>query len=100
MSSFADWKDRLFFWTIVSGVVGVFTAIVGWATWATVAIMDRPDVAAMHNAIQMRGPYIEDRQFIRDRLDQAKLSETRLAGVIERNTTAINALSVAMATNK
>lgn len=79
MSTFLDWKDRLSFWA----VTGFALAAVSWSCWATLAILDRP--------------YIEDRKLIQERLDQAKADAVRLVQVIEKNTTAINLLSIAMA---
>ena len=92
-SSFATWKDKLLFWTIT----GLVVSGAGWLSWATLAILERPTAIDVAHTIELQSPYIEDRQFIRDRLEQSKSVEKKLIEVIEKNTTAINALSVVVA---
>ena len=73
------------------------TSALSWATWVTLEVSGAVDRDAVHRIVDTSAPYVEDRKMIANSLEQMKHVETRLIGVIDRNTTAINGLRVELA---
>jgi len=95
--NFSTWKDKLLFWGITAGIIGIFTGGITFGAWSTMAIVDRPSRAEVDKMIRERAPYIEDRRMILDQLQRMSQSDAKLTSVIERNTEAINSLKVELA---
>ena len=88
MVGFEDTKDKILF-----GVVALLCAgAVSWAGWTTITLFNCPSYEQVHKIVSTSAPYIEDRQFIRDRLKRSEETDKKLIEVIERNTEAINNL--------
>ena len=86
------WLDRIAW----SGIAAALGGGVSWASWATVAINDRPTDHEMRRAIIREAPYIEDRKMIHSTLNDARTANRELRVAIDNNTKAIVELQAVM----
>jgi predicted RND superfamily exporter protein len=84
------------FWqNIATTAIGVVITLVGF--WAGVIrhMATRQEVCEM---IENRSPYVQDRQFIMERLAVNKEIQAQLSSALQRNTEVMNELKVQIAT--
>jgi hypothetical protein len=84
------------FWQSLATVCfGVIVTLLGF--WAGIGrkIVGREDIASM---IKNESPYLQDRQFIMERLAINKETQAALTGMLQRNTEVMNELKVQIAT--
>lgn len=84
------------FWqNIATTAIGVVITLVGF--WAGVIrhMATRQEVCEM---IESRSPYVQDRQFIMERLAVNKEIQAQLSSALQRNTEVMNELRVQIAT--
>lgn len=84
------------FWqNIATTAIGVIITLVGF--WAGVIrhMATRQEVCEM---IENRSPYVQDRQFIMERLAVNKEIQAQLSSALQRNTEVMNELRVQIAT--
>jgi hypothetical protein len=84
------------FWeTIATTSLGIIITMIGF--WVTVGknMATKSDVAHM---IETQSPYVNDRQFIMERLAVNKESQTQFATALQRNTEVMNELKIQIAT--
>lgn len=91
--NFADWKDKLLFWTV--------TALVGGSIcfngWVTTRLLATPTLTETRTMIETEAPYNKDKKLVDAQLQRLAFVESKFSEVISRNTDAINALRVELA---
>ena len=86
----------LHFWQSVATVtIGVIVTLIGFWVGIGRKIVAREEISDM---IKNDSPYLQDRQFIMERLASNKENHTILTNVLQRNTEVMNELKVQIAT--
>ena len=83
-------------WQIVATTaVGIIITLVSF--WATV-IRNTVSKSEIENLIQAHSPYMQDRQFIMERLAANKENQVAFANALQRNTEVMTELKIQIAT--
>jgi hypothetical protein len=86
----------LHFWqSIATACFGIIVTLVGFWVGVGRKIVNREDISDM---IKNESPYLQDRQFIMERLAINKETQAALTGMLQRNTEVMNELKVQIAT--
>lgn len=97
MMILADSNDTIFnFWqNVATTSIGVIITLIGF--WAAIIrhMATKQEVCEM---IENRSPYVQDRQFIMERLAVNKEIQAQLSSALQRNTEVMNELKVQIAT--
>lgn len=91
--SFDKWKDKLLFWGMTAFIMGG----VSWAAWITIETTSHIDSKEAAEIVHTSAPYLKDRELIRSQVESAAETGKDMRRVIEKNTEAINALTVEIA---
>jgi predicted RND superfamily exporter protein len=84
------------FWeTLAIAGLGIIVTMVGF--WVTLG-KNIPTKAEVCDMIETKSPYVQDRQFIMERLNSNKEIQTAFANALQRNTEVMNELKVQIAT--
>lgn len=84
------------FWqNIATTAIGVIITLIGF--WASV-IRHMATKQEVCELIENRSPYVQDRQFIMERLAVNKEIQAQLSGALQRNSEVMNELKVQIAT--
>lgn len=89
-------ENIIHFWeSIATTSIGIIITMIGF--WIAVGknMATKAEVADM---IETKSPYIQDRQFIMERLAVNKESQTALTNMLQRNTEVMNELKIQIAT--
>jgi len=86
----------LHFWQSIATVsLGIIVTLLGFWVGIGRKIVSREEIAEM---IKNDSPYLQDRQFIMERLASNKENHTILTNMLQRNTEVMNELKVQIAT--
>lgn len=89
-------ENIVHFWQSVSTVsIGIIVTLVGFWVGIGRKIVGREEISDM---IQKDSPYLQDRQFIMERLATNKETQAALTLMLQRNTEVMNELKVQIAT--
>lgn len=89
-------ENIVHFWQSVATVcVGVIVTLIGFWVGVGRKIVGREEIASM---IKNESPYLQDRQFIMERLAINKETQAALTSMLQRNTEVMNELKVQLAT--
>jgi hypothetical protein len=82
-------------WQIIATTsMGIIITLVGF--WAMV-IRNMVNKSEIENLIQTHSPYLQDRQFIMERLASNKETQTAFANALQRNSEVMNELKIQLA---
>ena len=84
------------FWeNLATTCIGIIVTMMGF--WVAIGrnMATKSEVADM---IETKSPYLQDRQFIMERLNNNKETQTAFANALQRNTEVMNELKVQIAT--
>lgn len=84
------------FWeSVATTALGIVITMIGF--WFTIGrnMASKTEVAEM---IETKSPYLQDRQFIMERLNSNKEIQSAFANALQRNTEVLNELKVQIAT--
>lgn len=84
------------FWeNLATTCIGIIVTMMGF--WVAIGrnMATKSEVADM---IETKSPYLQDRQFIMERLNNNKETQTAFANALQRNTDVMNELKVQIAT--
>ena len=84
------------FWeNLATTCIGIIVTMMGF--WVAIGrnMATKSEVADM---IESKSPYLQDRQFIMERLNNNKETQTAFANALQRNTDVMNELKVQIAT--
>lgn len=84
------------FWeNIATTSIGIIVTMIGF--WVAIGknMATKSEVAEM---VETKSPYVQDRQFIMERLAVNKETQAALTGMLQRNTEVMNELKIQIAT--
>lgn len=87
-----------FFENFTTSMLGVVIALIGFWTTFIKNLVNRKEVEEMIAATAQSGQYVQDRQFIMERLNSHKEDSGILFRALEKNTEVMNELKVQIAT--
>lgn len=89
-------ENIIHFWeTIATTSLGIIVTMAGFWMMIGRNMATKSDVAHM---IETQSPYVNDRQFIMERLASNKESQAQFATALQRNTEVMNELKIQIAT--
>lgn len=88
--NFAEWQQKLLFWLLTT----VALAHISIATWIVLEVINRPTKAEVAEMIRDKSPYSQDKKLIDEKFRQVEVSNRQMVEVVQRNTDAINALTL------
>lgn len=84
------------FWeSLATTGIGIIVTMIGF--WIAIG-RNIPNKAEVLNMIETQSPYVNDRQFIMERLNSGKESQVAFAAALQRNTEVMNELKIQIAT--
>lgn len=84
------------FWeNIATTCLGIIVTMLGF--WVTIG-KNMATKSEVQNMIETQSPYINDRQFIMERLNTNKETQAAFASALQRNTEVMNELKIQIAT--
>lgn len=88
--------EILHFWeNIATTCIGIIMAMIGF--WFTLG-KNMATKAEVTDMIETKSPYLQDRQFIMERLASNKETQAALTNMLQRNTEVMNELKIQIAT--
>jgi hypothetical protein len=89
-------ENIIHFWeNIATTSIGIIVTMIGF--WVTIGknMATKSEVCDM---IETKSPYVQDRQFIMERLALSKETQTLMANALQKNTEVMNELKIQIAT--
>lgn len=87
-----------FFENLTTSMLSIIIALIGFWTTFVKNLVSRKDVVEMMESFAQSSPYVQDRQFIMERLSVNKENQIAFANALQRNTEVMNELKVQIAT--
>ena len=87
-----------FFENLTASMLSIIIALIGFWTTFVKNLVSRKDVVEMMESFAQSSPYVQDRQFIMERLSVNKENQIAFSNALQRNTEVMNELKIQIAT--